>query len=182
MECVSIVPPEPTPTPTGRAHRDDVRRRHLAQHPPGNPDRARLTGDGYAEFAASRQCSIHAATTSTTGRGRALRSSGQVMRMGIVPRTSSTRALACASRVQSTGVEMNRLNAHRSSMPLLLHVNKVLLHAGRPTRGYDPRPVLLLRSAVAGVCGPTACVAARPYGFGAGSRPPSAPLGSLYRA
>lgn len=55
MECVSIVPPEPTPTPTGRAHRDDVRRRYLAQHPPGNPDRARLTGDGYAEFAASRQ-------------------------------------------------------------------------------------------------------------------------------
>ena len=79
-----------------------------------------------------RRCSVHAATASTAGRGRALRSSGQLMRMGIVPRTSSTRTPGCAPRAQSTGVEMNRLNAHRSSMPLLRHVNQLLLHAGRP--------------------------------------------------
>ena len=57
------------------------------------------------------------------------------MRMGLVPRNSSTRALACASRAQSTGIEMNRFNAHRSSTPHLLHVNQLLLHAGRPACG-----------------------------------------------
>lgn len=65
MECVSdsSLPSQP-PTP-GRAHRQDVRRRYLAQHPPGNPERAKLTGGGYAEFAASLQlpllCNINAA-------------------------------------------------------------------------------------------------------------------------
>lgn len=57
------------------------------------------------------------------------------MKMGLLPRNSSTRALARASRARSTGVVTNRLNAHRSSTPHLLHVNQLLLHAGRPSFG-----------------------------------------------